>query len=1584
MKLHLKVLLTLGSLLTLARACSEGCIRCNTATNECVVCDLRLNFVPDGSGGCVSRPIVGCINTDADGGCYVCDNGRYYDFNTKTCPLASPLITHCRKYTGPSSCSVCMKGYYLTGNTCVQVGTNSLIANCVTYSSATTCSECEVNFIPNINGTFCTWVNIVNCSNYRNYQCKKCDTTQAIMNQNTYLIAANESTDTSIIKTTLARLLRGATSTIISPSCIATTISNCDIYSAYNKCYECSDGYYVAEDFSCQPYIINKLSGCQVFANPSTCETCINGYFLEDGGCSESSPVDNCETYSGDIDSCIECVDTHYLAGGECSERQQTSDNCLTYDISSDTCTKCEVGFGPSSDSVCASIDPHCVTGEVESGTNNLTCSLCEKGYYTDGSACIEGTIDNCEDYAPDSNACVKCEDEFEIVDNACESRTSTIEDCETYEVDGPTRCKTCNFESVLYYENTICKEHVVISQCAQYLDKDNCETCNPGFELESNACNEIPPEENCHRKSLDSCSLCSINYNLNNGVCVLVPDQISENCALYNEETLGINFQCIGCAPGFVPVNDVSEICINENNLSAAPIANCSKYENVDTPTVCTQCNIDFVLSSDRSECLEACPEDQVQYMGKITELTTELIVVEAFAQCHETADFEDLPEGCSIASHSLNGEGNVCLQCSTGFIPVEHCSLDSTFFNINNLTSFKEGQSFSVVSCVEQTPESTFIPTSAAPDVDCAFYLPVGNKFYCTQCAFGKTGAISVDGEGQTYIDCSVTVTGCNDQIRSSSGFNDDEWISNMYGFNLSYQFTCHACSNENQIPFIHLNDLSEITPYEITTGDVIPSSSSNHVGEFTVCREPTQEGLSALVENFDGFVDNCALGLIVVDMLLKSNGDNPSIRCLACKDGFAPSYDNDGFHIESCNAIENCTASTTDGWLNGCRSCSQGFNKVIDADGKIDPNQCVSSSDNENCRIYSTEENQCIVCERGYYLDADQICNLVTFPFCDEYAMRTSLPHQMADDSTNYSYIYYFGATGFDCYDCANGYASVSVSYDSPLCALHPNLAEQSSDSDSNYASNCENYYLNENQILCQVCAENYVVSADHISCYENTTLTGCAIATNDGSGCDTCTDEYVKSSNTCLIKNIVNCGTYTAENGTLVCVSCASGHMKDGEGECVSGDISHCDIYDNDGDCTKCDSGFYLFFGNCEEIPSSLNCSIAVLDNNNKIFECTACASGYVLDDEVVSSDHTICLQGPLTDNCVSYDADFVCTNCADNYYLDQDICQQRTIVDSCDVYFSSSDACQTCDVGFILDNNTCVNPPNIVSNCLKYETLGQCGLCGRGRYLSANACVLVDAQNRVNHCYHYSSPTICSSCDSQYLLIGNTCVEKVVTACATYTSANVCATCPPNFIFKTLTGIDVFSRECVEPSTTIEFCEEINASLKSCKTCSTGYYLGTGRVCTQVETLIEDCLYYSNASTCEVCEKGTIRALDGKSCKVDDIVNSIDTLCADMRYNTVPVCAACRSGHYFNSSTCVPCSSNKPGDGCMYCNPVDNTKCLVCLSGFTMNNNGICIISASGIESSNFEEYDESAKLTSTFFLVVALVFSLIR
>lgn len=298
-----------------------------------------------------------------------------------------------------------------------------------------------------------------------------------------------------------------------------------------------------------------------------------------------------------------------------------------------------------------------------------------------------------------------------------------------------------------------------------------------------------------------------------------------------------------------------------------------------------------------------------------------------------------------------------------------------------------------------------------------------------------------------------------------------------------------------------------------------------------------------------------------------------------CTACASGY---YNSNG---KCAQASPLCASFDPN---NGnCLSCYHGYT--------LSAGTCIVGVADPNCKEY--KNGQCSKCSSGYVLKQGK-CSQVS-PLCAQFDPNTG-----------------------DCTACYTGYSlntgRCEVSNSDPNCKSFQNGA----------CSACSNGFFLSNSKKCVVINPLCRKSNEEGKCtacypgYILTTSGECIVPTNSdpncaqksGSSCLYCKDRFYLDNGTCTA---VNPQCFNYDMGTGRCLTCYTGYFVS-NGQCLESTKSsdtNCETLDENQKCIKCRQGYYAdkTDGKCKAV--SLLCD--TFDYNQ--CRCTACASGYVLQD-----------------------------------------------------------------------------------------------------------------------------------------------------------------------------------------------------------------------------------------------------------------------------------------------------------------------------------------------------------------------------
>lgn len=193
-------------------------------------------------------------------------------------------------------------------------------------------------------------------------------------------------------------------------------------------CVECHGGYQ-SNNGNCEAKAINE---CQTYkySDSTKCETCNTGFLPNELGsvCHPMTDVqkENCKYAKAD-NKCGECADNRYgLKSDDICQTNNVGSNtklCKTYD-SSNVCTSCWEQFDLKSDNTCERYhkvsgyvfkDPYC----LEASSADV-CTKCMEPRHANGTGECVLKIEFCEDYNEPKNPykCTRCKDGFAVNHN--------------------------------------------------------------------------------------------------------------------------------------------------------------------------------------------------------------------------------------------------------------------------------------------------------------------------------------------------------------------------------------------------------------------------------------------------------------------------------------------------------------------------------------------------------------------------------------------------------------------------------------------------------------------------------------------------------------------------------------------------------------------------------------------------------------------------------------------------------------------------------------------------------------------------------------------------------------------------------------------------------------------------------------------------------------------------------------------------------------------------------------------------------------------------------------------------------------
>ena len=286
-----------------------------------------------------------------------------------------------------------------------------------------------------------------------------------------------------------------------------------------------------------------------------------------------------------------------------------------------------------------------------------------------------------------------------------------------------------------------------------------------------------------------------------------------------------------------------------------------------------------------------------------------------------------------------------------------------------------------------------------------------------------------------------------------------------------------------------------------------------------------------------------------------------------CTQCMEGYYLSKNN------YCSSDENCEEVEINTGL--CKSCKSGF--YLD----LNENQCKSNTEQNNYRHCTMSLNECIECEKNYYLSSNSVCSPTEY--CSE-----ALNGKCIECEENYyltldnictvikGCIHTGNSQG--CNECEDGYY---YSFSERVCK----------ESEGNF-TNCR--YTTWDQ--CDSCKDNYYLLKPEKKCYNNTekgNFYKCKMSDKYGESCYECEKGY-----------------YLTTGDEKICVK-----------------MRGCKIAQDENVCLKCDTGF-CYDKNKKSCFDNYNIEN---EKNKKYFGCEytdeegkfcdQCIEGYTFENDI---------------------------------------------------------------------------------------------------------------------------------------------------------------------------------------------------------------------------------------------------------------------------------------------------------------------------------------------------------------------------
>ena len=1193
-----------------------------------------------------------------DGECFKCKD-EFFLAERNECRLRQLSGTNCDipNYF-EDQCEKCLDGFISSfqNQLCVPP-----IDNCIDYNTSTTllrCNKCSSGYY--VNTFSCVQVpsaNVTdNCEEYDvNMDCSKCEGDRVLLyNQDTdkYQCATEESQiefkDCALAKYSQSSGYRcdkcdnRASKVRITNRCIVDTAmndANCSSKDAGGSCIRCKSGFYLnSTDSSC---VQSQDANCEIYVShpgvadpafPPRCIKCKPNFILFNNVCFDEFSEINNSCLKKDGDDCILCMSNH------------------RYDlIKKEKEVKCRSRAIYTGFDGCDALKKN----TEADASSAYSCISCKKGLFLDSTgSCVSCNKNNCK------------------ITGAISELTVANDTTCNVEVDG--KCIQHSKNPSKYVDPTVIpdpipsvdpEEHSLVSVTGSYMTRHSFfEDVNSYVAASAFATNHVAYANVFYNSKADYDSntikhaTCKIGKARNYSVDPLTPANndcliFIKNCNVRSNNLLGspnrIFASCNQCYDGDVVV--YTKTALNKTLLAGIDAKLISL--NVQTKLPSTFCHPLPVAGVNIANCalMEAFDNG-----GTLS------------ARCYSckpgykpTKDGNGIVTACSAITNCISSEvGDRCERCLKGK-SLKH-TLDECVTNVAGTVNCKKLNSSG--SCAECEDGFAIDITNACKQVklyDCAEW----DHGECMRCRNPEEMAVHYNPEMNTN-DIS-----CTSGQRNMPPNCD---ISDVHG-------KCVRCNEEYIADYFgkcfHESRISNCVQYDLLNGICFECASGFEYDFMAKRCEP--------IVNFIG-------------------GQN-------CPADFNYRYVTNGGMDAVCGSkgIEHCIyhdiRKQIDNSIINCLQCKPGYiaENISGAE-----NTCIGFPPVANCKDYRSDDyfnSLCKECEDNFFLDGSNLCRpRQPVPRCEEYFEASS-----------------------HCKRCAETFY-----VDGGECVERTNILEE-----------CGEYYSNKDE--CKTLSPNsqYIgvfkellddpPSADpgisKTDLPDDPTIEGCLVYFNE-STCDECSSDSYPYQNKCLpvVDEIAGCSVYASKE---VCKKCVEGQVLI-DGECKVATATNCLIFRTEAECATCPEEFPLLneTKSCVKNPAVEFCSIYKSDN-----ACLKCDTGYYITDGLCNQVEK------EIEHCKTYSGKEKCEECNAGYYLLGEECNPNPTFDSeCETYSLADEECSLCHPGYVLIDNRCAKCGVGYHTCAvcSSEDRGKCLLCRSGYHMKVDGICYENTENKV--------------------------------------------------------------------------------------------------------------------------------------------------------------------------------------------------------------------------------------------------------
>lgn len=1625
----------------------ENCLIPSSDQNEYLCAQCKMGYLLDAQQvKCVEVPssqkIDNCRQYTLVGTCKHCYQHYYLEGNE--CKKVGVIIENCRTYFGNDLCEECVDNYYfdVKTNQCISFDP---IDNCASHTFKK-CRSCQDGFYPNSNAGYLSTVDNAMA------QRTAIDLWEAVNFAKTWVSTCVANTDENCLEMEsspasgkLTNLCKTCMQGYYLESGVCKknpgwAIKECKTYSTPQVCTECNTGFYLdcneckqrSEYASCETPNISK----------DQCYKCLATHYLGSNNTCQlrtNGAIAQCSVYNRTKDYCDTC-NTDFMRTNDFLECFPEIKNCDTYNLpayktdTKMTCKTCDTNYYLTEDK--SECNPQNVVNcETYENNSSNKCQTCEDGYYYDAAnnLCQEQNIANCEKFESNINVCKNCKDFFRN-DSGTSCVGFTIPDCIQNDLN-QENCKTCIPHRYLLEVNhiKICKEVVnslEVDDClnsSSISDSYGCSVCDKfdqaplsisGFKhkkaLPTN-CASVDADEKCtnckndmdmvvnaddeatctnavdltvaclnlknkqttnlsaNDGNCDSCRNYETHYGKDN-MCFRRTTNYSQNCQSHEKNKEG----CLVCKESFSAKESTAKdgpVCLL-NPTGFTTMTGCAIY-NVWDHTKCVKCEWEYSLTGD-GMCVLTSNRNMDMFVKNDYDRMAKNIGLTKF-------NFKSNTHTVGGMTNSSNDQIYFSEECKDGFVKV--FTDKKLGYNYKTKGIFADTY---FVSCQRDTNwaqkddgNGGKIPYVTGADCDLA--ISHLSTLYCVKCKNNmnaKYVSALYDKDGNQ---APATQSASIATVENCTTTNDTVILTKKYkalGFRKN--------GENNKRDYFEEEIFYDTCPNPNDNLVVVLSQSSNVYHMFRVELGQNQGEERAFCYDFGSNppVQNCH----VFGTEYQSTGFNyrtGTIRCIACKPGFAPTLDDnsDVRLIFACNKIENCDTSNdaTNTWMNACETCDS--DSVYLQEGPtnnfLDISTCKTRT-KTNCLVENSSD-ECIVCDVGFTVNAGA-CDSKTVSNCTKQSYS---PDQVTyiDNTYTMKHMHSFGAylqNKFEsvsaregCFECISDHSLFGLPHEGSEFRCESNQSMPNNGAD--LVADCK-LFSGQAADDCFECLDTHIKTTDNkcvakSSLDSTVSIDNCSVLdqTVTPNVCDTCASLSYKNADNNKCVKYASCIEYEKDVDQVVCKNCEDGKMRDFRDKTLCIDIIYTNCLQVRNDvCHECKPGYSKMVKNHNTYDQRVECVENSFDDPNMANLIYTFSSN---NSDLNGVD--IALKPDDKDHYMSTNKADVHTNQICPYHMDPKCDSEQNL------------QCLKCaDNHYKIMTNVCV--PISIENCIDQKNLYECNECKTGYYTnSLNQC----QKQNVDDCETYFTDKAgCQKCKSgNYSLNGN-CEPHTVTNCTLYSETeNKCTECNQYFYVK--------DGKC--EAHTVKGCRKYHKTSDECIDCPANHYftnkdcfIVTAKNCKRFPILENKCVEcFTESSTSHVnnfiLDEESIHCIPMEEIKG---CNSYELTGANRGD-----CKSCTDGYFYHENECLPyptgvrfCAEFTTPTACLRCiddyyldtasgscmpvyKPIMNcmehataTDCKVCKTGYMLSTDAKSCIMTTGTHCKTFATFDSCA------------------